>query len=403
MKKLMILTIGTGKGVENGLAKSIDMNNPEQIVFIATPESEAMVDQIGAAFEHLYHRTLPPHQIIRLNKESYVEAAYLAACEAIAQARRMGYALEEITLDFTSGTKAMSVGAALAALLSECEKMSYIGGFERDPHGRVVTGTEIVMAFTPNQVFSDYKKQVALRMFNAYQFDAGLSILHEAQQRGMRDDLTQLDILFRAYERWDKFDHAAALSHFEHPDLARDLRKRIGNNKGFISRIVNAAAKPPVILPELLIDLFVNARRRMEEGKDDDAVARLYRLTEMIAQYRLQQKDVNTSDVKPEALPEAIRAYYEALRGESGKVKLGLMQAFRLLGELGEEAFLPQYAQYEALRGLLKQRNDSILAHGVTPVSRDIATKLVERIEPLLRETVPQMDRLIEEATMIKL
>ena len=123
----------------------------------------------------------------------------------------------------------------------------------------------------------------------------------------------------------------------------------------------------------------------------------------MIAQYRLQQKGVNTSDVNVDALPEAIRPHYAALRGESGKIRLGLMQAFQLLGELGEEAFLPQYAQYEALRGLLKQRNDSILAHGVTPVSRDIATKLVERIEPLLRETVPQMDRLIEEATMIKL
>ena len=403
MKKLMILTIGTGKGVENGIAKSITVNNPERIVFIATPQSQEMLPKIEDALKCLYHRTLPSFDIKPLSQEMVVDSAYRAAREAIDSALQAGYALEEIVLDFTSGTKAMSVGAAAAALLAECYNMVYIGGYERDAQGRVITGTEIVMSFTPNRVFGDYKKQLALRMFDAYQFDAGLSILQEARQRGERDDLTQLDVLFRAYERWDKFDHAAALRHLEHPDLPRDLRKRIGGNRGFVSRIVKAASESSAIAPELLADLLANARRRMEEGKDDDAVARLYRLTEMIAQYRLQHKGIITSNVSIDALPEAIRPQYEVLRGESGKIKLGLTQAFRLLGELGDEAFLPQYAQYEALRGLLKQRNDSILAHGITPVGREIARLLAERLEPLLRDTVPQIDRLMEDATMIKL
>jgi len=403
MKKLMVLTLGTGNGVENGIAKSITVNNPDQILFIATPASQEMPDKIANALERLYHRALPPFEVRPLSQEAVVDYAYRATREAIDSALQQGYALEEIVLDFTSGTKAMSVGAAVAALLAECYNMVYIGGYERDAQGRVITGTEIVMSFTPNRIFGDYKKQLALRMFDAYQFDAGLSILHEARRRGERDDLTQLDVLFRAYERWDKFDHAAALRHFEHPDLPRDLRQRIGRNKGFVARIVKAASESPAIAPELLVDLSANARRRMEEGKDDDAVARLYRLTEMIAQYRLQQKGVNTSDVAVSALPDALRPYYETLRGESGKIKLGLTQAFRLLGELGDEAFLPQYAHYEALRGLLKQRNDSILAHGIRPVGREIPRLLAERLDPLLRDTVPQFDRLFEDATMIKL
>ncbi|GAK51204.1 CRISPR-associated protein Cas02710 [Candidatus Moduliflexus flocculans] len=403
MKKLMVLTLGTGKGVENGIAKSITVNNPDRIVFIATPQSQEMLEKIADALERLYHRALPPFDIKPLSQEMVVDYAYRAAREAIDAALQEGYALEEIVLDFTSGTKAMSVGAAVAALLAECYNMVYIGGYERDAQGRVITGTEIVMSFTPNRIFGDYKKQLALRMFDAYQFDAGLSILQEARRRGERDDLTQLDVLFRAYERWDKFDHVAALRHFEHPDLPRDLRKRIGGNRGFVSRIVNAASESPAIAPELLADLLANARRRMDEGKDDDAVARLYRLTEMIAQYRLQQKGVNASDVVVSALPDAIRPVYDALRGDSGKIKLGLTQAFRLLGELGDEAFLPQYARYEALRGLLKQRNDSILAHGIRPVGREIPRLLIERLDPLLRETVPQIHRLLDDATMIKL
>ncbi len=404
MKKLMVITLGTGRGVENGIAKSITVNNPDHILFVATPESRDMPEKIAEALERLYHRALPPFEIKPLAQEAVVDYAYRVTREAIESALQAGYALEEIVLDFTSGTKAMSVGAAVAALLAECYNMVYIGGYERDAQGRVITGTEIVMSFTPNRIFGDYKKQLALRMFNAYQFDAALTLLRDAQRRGEREDMTQLDLVIRACERWDKFDHRQALEHFEHPALSREMRKVIGLNKGFVARIVNAAAAPEAaIAPELLIDLLANARRRAEEGKFDDAVARLYRLTEMIAQYRLQQQGLMTGDLDTARLPEAIRPEYEALRGESGKIKLGLAQAFRLLGELGDEAFLPHYARYETLRGLLTSRNSSILAHGIAPVKDTVYAALSIEVETLLTESVPQMETLLRQATMIKL
>ncbi len=36
MKKYMIITLGTGQGVEYGLAKIIKFNGPDNIIFIAT-------------------------------------------------------------------------------------------------------------------------------------------------------------------------------------------------------------------------------------------------------------------------------------------------------------------------------------------------------------------------------
>ena len=46
MQKLMIMTIGTGGGVEHGIARSIIANNPEEIIFLVTEESRAKLDLI---------------------------------------------------------------------------------------------------------------------------------------------------------------------------------------------------------------------------------------------------------------------------------------------------------------------------------------------------------------------
>ncbi len=37
--KYLIMTLGTGQGVENGLAKSIKAVNPDRVVFLVTGES----------------------------------------------------------------------------------------------------------------------------------------------------------------------------------------------------------------------------------------------------------------------------------------------------------------------------------------------------------------------------
>lgn len=77
-------------------------------------------------------------------------------------AQQGGAARDDIYLDFTSGTKAMSVGAALAAYLNKCRTMVYIGGSERDKDtGRVISGTEVVMTFTLRDVFGNYRPDVA--------------------------------------------------------------------------------------------------------------------------------------------------------------------------------------------------------------------------------------------------
>ena len=126
----------------------------------------------------------------------------------------------------------------------------------------------------------------------------------------------------------------------------------------------------------LLADIFLNAERRAEEGKFDDAVARLYRLTEMIAQARLAAHGIDTSDVDITKVPGNLHAELEGHRNPRNKrIELPLFKSYEILSELGEEigrAFLHD----NHLRHYLASRNNSVLAHGTDPVTQKDYTEL---------------------------
>lgn len=150
MPIFMIITLGTGRGVENGIARSIRDNQPPAVCFVATPESrQEMPDKIVEALTVKFGVAMPPYTIKLIDHAADIEDIFRVTSEAIQEARQQGYGPDDIVLDFTSGTKAMSVGAGLAAFLSGCRKMVYVGGFQRDPEtGRVVSDKELVMTFT---------------------------------------------------------------------------------------------------------------------------------------------------------------------------------------------------------------------------------------------------------------
>lgn len=136
-----------------------------------------------------------------------------------------------------------------------------------------------------------------------------------------------------------------------------------------------------------VIDLINNARRRMEEGKFDDATARLYRACELLEQWRLHEKfGIDTRDVDPAKVPEQSRKWLEGCRDRHDDVvRIGCARGYQLLTDFGDELG-PRYGD---LKGKLKARNDSILAHGLTPVSGEACRSLLEVVESLARDVVP--------------
>jgi CRISPR-associated protein (TIGR02710 family) len=140
---------------------------------------------------------------------------------------------------------------------------------------------------------------------------------------------------------------------------------------------------------ELVEDLLANAERCAHRGRYDDAVARLYRATELLAQIRLRRVyDIQTGDVWldspaiaecPAALELLEKARAQAVplsEGSRGadtrdrQVKIGLWQAYSLLGALGDPLGEHFLADSRHLKGFLEMRHRSILAHGLDPVTR---------------------------------
>lgn len=137
-----------------------------------------------------------------------------------------------------------------------------------------------------------------------------------------------------------------------------------------------------------LFDLWRNAQRRAARGRYDDAVARIYRLLEWIAQWLLRSKcNIDTADIPPEWAPAGI----ELTLNREGKHQAGLFAAWGLVGHRGGgPAAEFVNANYKKLLDHIKVRNQSILAHGFTPVTESgwnaLATWFDEAVIPMLEQ-----------------
>jgi CRISPR-associated protein (TIGR02710 family) len=117
----------------------------------------------------------------------------------------------------------------------------------------------------------------------------------------------------------------------------------------------------------LLLDLYSNAERRIREGKIDDAIFRLYRLVEMMAQEALLVRHaIDTSNVEITRLPHAIRqAIVDKYKNpRDGKVKIPQAAAFELLAALNDPLGCTFAENIHRFLNVQQARNYSYLAHG---------------------------------------
>ena len=120
----------------------------------------------------------------------------------------------------------------------------------------------------------------------------------------------------------------------------------------------------------VLADLLTNAERRAEVGRYDDALARLYRATELALEAHFYEK-YGFFLHKPKSWPKELKRRVSR-RPAHGLFNV-LERAAKLSWALGEKGTLPLllYAQKDKLQKLTDDRNRSILAHGVVPVEKE--------------------------------
>lgn len=422
-EKALIIGVGTGvggvEGTQNlarGLLFSIKNHHPDRICFVVTRESQ--------------EKTLPlirekdgrPNETILVEDEDDIEGIYALLKRKIELIRNE---CPSVTVDYTSGTKAMTAALAIVGTLFNVDALSYVAG--KRAGGIVVPGTEKLHVVQPFFDYSERRIREATEIFNLHRYDAVLDIITDLKEECRHPDLlarvNPMEVASRAYANWDNFSHQQAyreLSNLKLPDFDA--------NKAFLGRLVrcleqNAHADRThpedknkllgILNPNLdrkilveaqqlyLADIISSAARRATtDAKYDDAVARLYRAVELIAQLRLFNAGItNTSQVDLWCECPSLARQWNIPSGDK-KTRLALDRCFALLAARGDKLG-DEYGADKALKDSLSKRNFSILAHGLKPISLDEYRDMHQRVEGYAAKTVTSFAKLVSEATFI--
>lgn len=313
-----------------------------------------------------------------------LDDAYTAMRKAIAHARA-AHPDARLIADYTGGTKSMSAALVLAALDEGDVTLQLVAGARADLI-KVRDGTQMA---APGRVDAiRLKRDMApfLAAWGRHAYDeaaAGLAALSAPADPRLRQAWQRARDLSDAFAAWDRFDHIAALERLGtyEAKVAPVLGRSYPDLK-LLARGDGAAAEGLRIW-----DLWLNAQRRAVAGRYDDAVARAYRVLEWTAQWVLAtRKGWKTGD-----LPVDIATAAGIAPSHDGLYQAGLFPAWRLVAQNAGGPAAAFFAEQQLpMLDHIKRRNQSILAHGFTPVQRDdwhaFAVWLNGCFEPMLRE-----------------
>jgi CRISPR-associated protein (TIGR02710 family) len=231
----------------------------------------------------------------------------------------------EIIIDYTGGTKSMSVGLGAAAMDLSGITVCLVKGTRTDLI-KVQNGTQRIRLTQMNMGFLKRQIEIAENLMDRYDYDGAISILEDtAKLPNIPDEIdAQLGKylnISKAYLAWDRFDH------FEAWRLLHNYRRWYVKNVMFLEAVIWSHKKfdedfDKTVIEglsqsqkgcgyELVEDIVINAQRRVKQGRYDDATGRLYRALELLIQLRLQlEYSILTGNIDVEKLPDVYKNKY---------------------------------------------------------------------------------------------
>ena len=384
-KNAMVFSVG---GTDSPIIKSILHYKPAFVYFFTSQQTHQLVNTIykkvrenNFDFQYELRITDDPENLLN---------CYKTALDAVKRVISKGYEKDNIIVDYTGGTKNMSVALSLVAI-NYCCKFSYIGG-EREGPTIVIDGKEKVFECdNPWDYLAINEIQSLSILFDKYQFKAAKHINENLIKKINKNKtlFTKIGLIIEAYYQWDLFEYKKALDLFkrakiEHLDdfngsTVKKFIHIISKHIAFLNKLSEDANKPSKLL---VIDIFSNAIRRYEEGKIDDAMVRLYRIIELIAQDRLlSQYNIDTADVNinnlPDNIPNELKNEFvnKYKSNHSEKIRIGQSAAYKLLYYLGDKLGEKYWDNEKKFLPIQQARNNSYLAHGFQAISENTYNK----------------------------
>ena len=271
-----------------------------------------------------------------------------------------------VVANYTGGTKTMSVAMALVGLITERWDLSVNVGPRIDLIK--VTAGDVPISIQKWQILCEARLDGVRTSIREFDYACAMftltDLLAHPLPKPFRDRLIQARQLCQAFDLWDKFDHAGALTLLT-PYGAR-FSVYLLSLKGILKKTKKWSGY------ERVGDLINNAERKARRGYYDDAVARLYRAMELLAQTRMELKfGYHSESLTLKDLPEHLWvAYGDRVRDES-RLILGLRDDYELLARHDDPVGILFEKNRRKILDALKRRNEGIGGHGLTPLGEE--------------------------------
>lgn len=414
---VLFMNVGTGfntDSTERGfkllaqkLYSTIDKINPHYVVFFASTKSKRTIEYIVELFKKDDDEFIidEDYQIV------LIEAIDdFGQCFEIFESKVWDFDFlaenkkYKIIMDYTSGTKTMSAAMACCGLAYSKDIIS-VGGDRTT--GEVSAGTELINYQNLYKIYDKFAIMRVRHNFNSNRFRQCIDTLNFIVDLSIHKN-SFLE-LCKGYYAWDNMEFEHAYHHLRNVNANQmefgEIKKDIKKNLNALGNIVNSRS---VNLRNcyILASLINNSIRRAEGYKYDDAIARLYRSFELIAQIRLTTYDIRSSDVDVNILAEnnVSSQFINELEKtrEDGKIRMGLVKDFLLLNELGDDLGRYYIENENKIKDLTKKRNNSILAHGLESQSKEDFEKFLEVVLVLARKLDKDMNKFLNETKFAK-
>lgn len=388
MPKALICTVGTVfEGRENildVLAKEIRAITPDYLVFVVSQESKLPAQKVAERASLAQCKV----EYLELEAAHDLNEVFARTNDAIRRLLSAGFSAADISVNYTSGTKVMGAGVVLAAVFNQCNQLRYI--YEGAGHADriITTRPEAVIAFRD--------LLMGTRLIEELRFQSASDVLARIDSSMLSDyDVSVLEALRKiacGYYAWDNFNPAVFVECMQ--DVPRTLEpvSKFLVDSGTLALLAQLASDQATeqYTPILFADMVNNAVRRIFEGKMDDAVARLYRALEMLAQWVLRNRyGIDTDDLDTRRVPPRYRPSFEAMRSlDDGTVRIGMRKAYELLAHLEAPLGL-RFQQNRVMGELLRARSKSILAHGTRRMQESDCQNLLQEAVDLFTSEIP--------------
>ena len=404
-KVALLMTVGTGigenkekarAGLANAMLRSIISRNPDIIKFFGSEESKYTVESLKDLYLETFGEELDFYEFIQIDEIDSFKKYFSTIKDCVTDLEDEYY----IVIDYTYGTKTMTMSAAMVSMA--CRKELIFVSGERE-NGIVVKGSEEVKNQNLFPIYDSLLLEKIEDAFNANRYETAKSLLSELVDPKINKEAYYK--LINAYSYFDDVNYVEAFNSFdfklfskEWPELSDDFLKNIKSLK-----ILNKETQSQKIY-YVLASLINNARRRYEENKFDDAIARLYRSLELIGQIKLEENGIDSSDVdlnrlKELNIDEKFINSLKSLRASDGKIKIGLVKDFELISYLDDDLANFYAENNKRIQNIVKFRNSSILAHGMEAKTADEYDEFKDMVLKAAIVLNPKIEEYIEDTT----